>query len=70
MLAFNYPPHKLFQIYLSHDQSRYLQVLLKYVTEISYAYIHAQKVSDGQEDEALALGPQIIAVLKETAPLT
>jgi hypothetical protein len=35
------------------------------VTQIGNAAIHAQRVSDDQATEALALGAQIIAVLRE-----
>lgn len=57
---------QLFDLLVSQNgQFSYLRKPLKYVTQICNAAIHAQRVSDDQAQEALALGAQVIAVLKD-----
>jgi hypothetical protein len=41
-----------------------LQKAFKYVTQVCNAAIHAQRVSDRQAEEALALGAEILAALQ------
>lgn len=60
--------NQLFDLFTSqNDQFAYLKKPFRYVTQICNAAIHAQRVSDDQAQEALALGAQVIAVLKEFA---
>jgi hypothetical protein len=57
---------QLFDLFISQNQQlAYLKKPFRYVTQIGNAAIHAQRVSDDQATEALALGAQIIAVLRE-----
>jgi hypothetical protein len=57
---------QLFDLFISKNpQFAYLKKPFRYVTQICNAAIHAQRVSDDQAREALALGAQIIAVLKD-----
>ena len=57
---------QLFDSFISqNNQFSYLRKPFRYVTQICNAAIHAQRVSDEQAQEALALGAQIIAVLKQ-----
>lgn len=59
---------RLFDLFVSqNEQLAYLRTPFKYVSQVCNAAIHAQRVSPEQADEALALGAQIIAVLKELA---
>ncbi len=58
----------LFALFLAeYPLYKYLSTPFRYVTQIGNAAIHAQQVSDEQSREALALGAQIIAVLKVVA---
>lgn len=58
--------NQLFQIFLAQNEEfTYLIQPFRYVTQICNAAIHAQRVSDEQAQEALALGAQIIAVLEK-----
>lgn len=60
--------NQLFDLFISqNDQFMYLKKPFRVVTQICNAAIHAQRVSDDQAQEALALGAQVIAVLKEFA---
>lgn len=60
--------NQLFQLFVAkNDQFAYLRQPFKYVTQICNAAIHAQRVSEEQAQEALALGAQIIAVLEKYA---
>ena len=47
-----------------HEEFEYLRTPFRYVTEVCNAAIHAQRVSDEQAQEALALGAQVIGALK------
>jgi len=59
---------QLFDLFISqNEQYAFLKKPFRYVTQICNAAIHAQRVSDEQAQEALALGAQIIAVLREVA---
>lgn len=58
--------NQLFNLFVSqHREFEYLRKPFRYVTQVCNAAIHAQRVSDDQAQEALALGAQVIAVLKE-----
>ena len=60
--------NQLFDLFTSqNEQFAYLTKPFRYVTQVCNAAIHAQRVSDDQAQEALALGAQVIAVLKEFA---
>ena len=50
-----------------YEEYAYLLKPFLYVTRVCNAAIHAQKVSEQQAEEALALAAQIIAVLQEIA---
>lgn len=57
---------QLFDLFLAqNEQLSYLRKPFRYVTQVCNAAIHAQRVSDEQTDEALALGAQIIATLEQ-----
>ena len=57
---------RLFDSFITQNaQLGYLRTPFRYVTQVCNAAIHAQTVSFEQAQEALALGAQIIAVLKE-----
>jgi hypothetical protein len=59
---------QLFQTFIrQNDHYAYLAKPFKYVTQVCSAAIHAQRVSDEQAQEALALGAQIIAILKSAS---
>lgn len=59
---------QLFDLFLSqHPQFEYLAKPFKYVTQICNAAIHAQRVSEEQAEEALALGAQIISTLDDAS---
>lgn len=63
--------NQLFQLFVAkNEQFGYLRQPFKYVTQICNAAIHAQRVSDEQAQEALALGAQIIAVLEKYSGIT
>lgn len=60
--------NKLFDLFISqNEQFAYLSKPFRYVTQVCNGAIHAQRVSDDQAQEALALGAEVIAVLKEFA---
>lgn len=60
--------NQLFELFLSqNEQYSYLRQPFRYVTQVCNAAIHAQRVSDEQAQEALALGAQLIAVLEQSA---
>ena len=62
---------QLFQTFVrQNDQYAYLSTPFKYVNQVCNAAIHAQRVSDEQAHEALSLGAQVIAALKEFAGST
>jgi hypothetical protein len=57
---------QLFNLFISeHQELAYLKMPFRYVTQICNAAIHAQRLSPDQAREALGLGAQIIAVLKD-----
>jgi hypothetical protein len=57
---------QLFELFLSqYPKFEYLAKPFKYVIQICNAAIHAQRVSEEQADEALALGAQIISTLND-----
>ena len=59
---------KLFNLLVfQYPKFAYLQTPFKYVIQVCNAAIHAQRVTDEQASEALALGAQIIAALKAFA---
>jgi hypothetical protein len=55
------------QFTANNSQLAYLRQPFRYVIQICNAAIHAQRVSEEQAEEALALGAQVIAVLKQFA---
>jgi hypothetical protein len=55
------------QFTANNSQLAYLRQPFRYVVQICNAAIHAQRVSEEQAKEALALGAQVIAVLKQFA---
>ncbi len=57
---------QLFEMFIrENDQYSYLREPFSYVNQVCNAAIHAQKVSEPQAQEALGLGAQIIAALRE-----
>ena len=57
---------RLFDTFLAkYPKFEYLKKPFRYVIQVCNAAIHAQRVTDEQSEEALGLGAQIIAVLKE-----
>jgi anion-transporting ArsA/GET3 family ATPase len=59
---------QLFDLFVrQNDQYAYLKKPFLDVIQVCNAAIHAQRVSEEQAEEALALGAQVIAVLKEVA---
>jgi ribosomal protein S7 len=62
------PLRQLFDLFASeHQDFAYLKRPFTYVTQVCNAAIHAQRVSEDQAKEALALGAEIIAVLRKIA---
>ena len=58
--------NQLFDLFISqNEQFAYLRRPLRNVTQIANAAMHAQRVSDDQAKEALSIGAQVIAVLKD-----
>lgn len=59
---------QLFEMFIRENKDySYLLEPFQYVTQVCNAAIHAQKVSDAQAREALALGAQVIAQLSTVA---